>query len=175
MYTVTPQALFTSSFADRHDQVTTDACSSVPVHHIPSSNHPPVACFFISPFCLDSSKWLGQVYTQAEEGRIRGHFGRLFRARIASCLHRREPGQTVCRVIQPACTKAHLTRRLTNGASVRLRGTLTDSPGARQAKELKVAEAEVLGECDPEVRRCICDKPTHALMVCRRTRCKNKL
>ena len=41
--------------------------------------------------------------------------------------------------------------RLTNVASVRLCGDLVDSPGTGQAKELKVAEAEVLGECNPEV------------------------
>ena len=50
-----------------------------------------------------------------------------------------------------AGTEADIASRLTNGASVRLRGTLADSPGAGQAKELKVDEAEIMGECDPEV------------------------
>ncbi|KAI9064391.1 asparaginyl-tRNA synthetase [Trametes sanguinea] len=56
-----------------------------------------------------------------------------------------EPG------LQAVFTDVSLAKRLTNGASVRLRGTLKDSPGAGQAKELQVSEAEVLGECDPEV------------------------
>ncbi|KAI8998674.1 asparaginyl-tRNA synthetase [Trametes punicea] len=55
-----------------------------------------------------------------------------------------EPG------LQAVFTDVTLAKHLTNGASVRLRGTLTDSPGAGQAKELQVDEAEVLGECDPE-------------------------
>jgi hypothetical protein len=38
------------------------------------------------------------------------------------------------------------------GASVRLRGKLVESRGAGQAKELVVDTAEVIGECDPEVR-----------------------
>ena len=42
--------------------------------------------------------------------------------------------------------------RLTNGASVKLTGTLVESPGQGQAQELLVTEAQVLGECDPEVR-----------------------
>lgn len=46
---------------------------------------------------------------------------------------------------------------LTNGASVRVSGTLTDSRGAGQAKELHVSEVEVIGECDPEVRRRLID------------------
>ncbi|KAI0647011.1 asparaginyl-tRNA synthetase [Trametes meyenii] len=56
-----------------------------------------------------------------------------------------EPG------LQAVFTDVALAKHLTNGASVRLRGTLADSPGAGQAKELQVSEAEVLGECDPEV------------------------
>ncbi|KAI0637016.1 asparaginyl-tRNA synthetase [Trametes polyzona] len=55
-----------------------------------------------------------------------------------------EPG------LQAVFTDVTLAKHLTNGASVRLRGTLADSPGAGQAKELQVSEAEVLGECDPE-------------------------
>lgn len=41
--------------------------------------------------------------------------------------------------------------RLTNGASVRLTGKLTESPGAGQDHELQVDAVEVLGECDPDV------------------------
>ncbi|KAI0780982.1 asparaginyl-tRNA synthetase [Trametes elegans] len=55
-----------------------------------------------------------------------------------------EPG------LQAVFTDVTLAKHLTNGASVRLLGTLADSPGAGQAKELQVSEAEVLGECDPE-------------------------
>ncbi|KAI0362047.1 asparaginyl-tRNA synthetase [Trametes cingulata] len=55
-----------------------------------------------------------------------------------------EPG------LQAVFTDVTLAKHLTNGASVRLRGTLADSPGAGQEKELQVSEAEVLGECDPE-------------------------
>ncbi|OSD01558.1 asparaginyl-tRNA synthetase [Trametes coccinea BRFM310] len=55
-----------------------------------------------------------------------------------------EPG------LQAVFTDVGLAKQLTNGASVRLRGMLKDSPGAGQAKELQVSEAEVLGECDPE-------------------------
>lgn len=46
----------------------------------------------------------------------------------------------------PSCS-----RRLTNGASVRLGGVLADSPGKGQDKELRVEEAEILGACDPAV------------------------
>lgn len=42
---------------------------------------------------------------------------------------------------------------MTNGASVRLTGKLTESPGAGQSHELQVDALEVLGECDPEVSR----------------------
>ncbi|KAI0721138.1 hypothetical protein C8T65DRAFT_735619, partial [Cerioporus squamosus] len=52
--------------------------------------------------------------------------------------------------LQAVFTDVNLAKHLTNGATVRLRGTLADSPGAGQEKELKVSEAEVLGECDPE-------------------------
>ncbi|KAI0748077.1 asparaginyl-tRNA synthetase [Daedaleopsis nitida] len=52
--------------------------------------------------------------------------------------------------LQAVFADVNLAKQLTNGASVRLRGTLADSPGSGQAKELKVAEAEVLGDCDPE-------------------------
>ncbi|EJF65820.1 asparaginyl-tRNA synthetase [Dichomitus squalens LYAD-421 SS1] len=55
-----------------------------------------------------------------------------------------EPG------LQAVFTDINLAKQLTNGASVKLRGELVDSRGAGQAKELQVAEAEVLGECDPE-------------------------
>ena len=41
---------------------------------------------------------------------------------------------------------------LTNGASVRLSGRLTDSPGPKQANELQVDEVVVWGKCDPDVR-----------------------
>lgn len=41
--------------------------------------------------------------------------------------------------------------RLTNGASVRLTGKLTESPGAGQDHELQVDAVEVLGECDQDV------------------------
>jgi asparaginyl-tRNA synthetase len=40
---------------------------------------------------------------------------------------------------------------LTNGASVRLTGKLTESPGAGQKHELQVDAVDILGECDPEV------------------------
>ncbi|RDX56822.1 asparaginyl-tRNA synthetase [Lentinus brumalis] len=52
--------------------------------------------------------------------------------------------------LQAVFTDINLAKNLTNGASVRLQGTLADSPGAGQEKELKVSEVEVLGECDPE-------------------------
>lgn len=42
--------------------------------------------------------------------------------------------------------------RLTNGASVKLRGTLVQSQGAGQDKELQVEAVNVLGTCDPAVR-----------------------
>ncbi|TFL01528.1 hypothetical protein BDV98DRAFT_548024 [Pterulicium gracile] len=41
-------------------------------------------------------------------------------------------------------------QRLSNGTAVRLTGQLADSPGKGQAKELKVEQVQVLGECDPE-------------------------
>jgi hypothetical protein len=42
---------------------------------------------------------------------------------------------------------------LTNGASVRLTGALTPSPGPGQSRELVVEAMEILGACDPEVHR----------------------
>lgn len=44
---------------------------------------------------------------------------------------------------------------LTNGAAVRLTGTLTDSLGAGQAKELQVQAVDVVGECNPEVSQVV--------------------
>jgi len=41
---------------------------------------------------------------------------------------------------------------LTNGASVRLCGSLVKSLGRGQAFELQVEGVDVLGECDPKVR-----------------------
>ncbi|KAH9854186.1 asparaginyl-tRNA synthetase [Lenzites betulinus] len=52
--------------------------------------------------------------------------------------------------LQAVFTDVTLAKHLTNGASVRLSGRLTDSPGAGQAKELQVSQAELLGGCDPE-------------------------
>ncbi|OBZ67426.1 Asparagine--tRNA ligase [Grifola frondosa] len=54
------------------------------------------------------------------------------------------------RMGQAVFTNTELTKRLTNGASVRLSGRLTDSIGAGQDKELQVESVEILGECDPE-------------------------
>lgn len=42
--------------------------------------------------------------------------------------------------------------RLTNGACVRLHGTLTQSIGSGQDVELQVDQVELLGECNPDVR-----------------------
>ncbi|KAG8216894.1 hypothetical protein J3R82DRAFT_7164, partial [Butyriboletus roseoflavus] len=39
---------------------------------------------------------------------------------------------------------------LTNGASVRMAGTIMASPGAGQAQELQVDSLEILGECNPD-------------------------
>jgi asparaginyl-tRNA synthetase len=44
-------------------------------------------------------------------------------------------------------------KRLTNGASVRLTGVLTPSPGPGQESELLAEAVEVLGPCDPEVHQ----------------------
>ena len=41
---------------------------------------------------------------------------------------------------------------LTNGCAVKLTGVLADSIGPGQDKELRVHAAEVVGECDPDVR-----------------------
>lgn len=40
---------------------------------------------------------------------------------------------------------------LTNGASVRMSGSIVTSPGAGQAQELQVDSLEILGECNPDV------------------------
>ncbi|TFK46800.1 asparaginyl-tRNA synthetase [Heliocybe sulcata] len=53
--------------------------------------------------------------------------------------------------LQAVFLNTDLAKRLTNGCSVRLTGKLCTSPGAGQAKELQVEEAEVVGECDPEL------------------------
>ncbi|KAJ7590730.1 hypothetical protein C8J56DRAFT_1134422, partial [Mycena floridula] len=52
--------------------------------------------------------------------------------------------------IQAVFGDTALAKNLTNGASVRLTGRLTESIGPGQAKELQVVDAEVLGPCDPE-------------------------
>ncbi|KAH9946149.1 asparaginyl-tRNA synthetase [Epithele typhae] len=52
--------------------------------------------------------------------------------------------------LQAVFSNTDLAKLLSNGASVRLRGVLTNSIGAGQAKELKVEAAEVFGDCDPE-------------------------
>ena len=41
---------------------------------------------------------------------------------------------------------------MANGASVRMFGSLVDSRGKGQEKELQVDTIAVLGECDPKVR-----------------------
>ncbi|KAJ6610227.1 asparaginyl-tRNA synthetase [Mycena sp. CBHHK59/15] len=41
-------------------------------------------------------------------------------------------------------------KEITNGTSVRLRGSIIKSPGAGQDKELQVEEVEILGACDPD-------------------------
>ena len=46
---------------------------------------------------------------------------------------------------------AHKPFSLTNGASVRMSGTIVASPGAGQAQELQVDSLEILGECNPDV------------------------
>lgn len=51
---------------------------------------------------------------------------------------------------------AYRSFSLTNGASVRMTGTIVASPGAGQAQELKVDSLEILGECNPDVSfRCL--------------------
>lgn len=40
---------------------------------------------------------------------------------------------------------------MTNGASVRLVGSVVESPGKGQMREFVVEDAKLLGECDPEV------------------------
>ncbi|TFK68359.1 asparaginyl-tRNA synthetase, partial [Pluteus cervinus] len=46
--------------------------------------------------------------------------------------------------------KGELAKGLTNGASVRLVGSLVESPGKGQDKEFLVEDVSVLGSCDPE-------------------------
>lgn len=41
-----------------------------------------------------------------------------------------------------------MMRRCTVGGSVKMVGTLQDSPGSKQAKELRVTKLELLGSCD---------------------------
>lgn len=44
-----------------------------------------------------------------------------------------------------------LVYRLTVGSSVRMRGTLVDSPSKGQSKEFRAASVELVGESDAEV------------------------
>ncbi|KAH0826658.1 hypothetical protein J3R83DRAFT_5044 [Lanmaoa asiatica] len=50
----------------------------------------------------------------------------------------------------PSVFDAHELFSLTNGASVRMTGTIVVSPGAGQAQELQVDSLEILGECNPD-------------------------
>ena len=50
-----------------------------------------------------------------------------------------------------AFVDAYKSLSLTNGASVRMTGTVVASPGAGQAQELQVDALEILGECNPDV------------------------
>ncbi|PSR70746.1 hypothetical protein PHLCEN_2v13366 [Hermanssonia centrifuga] len=51
--------------------------------------------------------------------------------------------------LQAVFTNVDLAKGLTNGASVSLSGTLLESPGAGQDKELVVQAVDVIGECEP--------------------------
>ncbi|KAH9946855.1 hypothetical protein B0H21DRAFT_790666 [Amylocystis lapponica] len=51
--------------------------------------------------------------------------------------------------LQAVFAQADLAKGLENGASVRLAGLLTESPGVGQDKELRVDSVKVLGDCDP--------------------------
>ncbi|TDL18793.1 asparaginyl-tRNA synthetase [Rickenella mellea] len=53
--------------------------------------------------------------------------------------------------LQAVLTDRTMASKLVNGASVRLLGQLSRSPGPAQEKELQVTEVEVLGECDPDL------------------------
>jgi len=52
--------------------------------------------------------------------------------------------------LQAVFSDPGLAKGLTNGASLRLTGKLTESPGAGQTHELQVDAVDLLGECDPE-------------------------
>ncbi|KAH7926152.1 asparaginyl-tRNA synthetase [Leucogyrophana mollusca] len=52
--------------------------------------------------------------------------------------------------MQAVLSNTNIPKNLTNGASVRLGGTLVKSLGAGQAQELRVDTVDVLGDCDPE-------------------------
>jgi asparaginyl-tRNA synthetase len=53
-------------------------------------------------------------------------------------------------VLQPESVTPETLKRLTTGASISVQGTIIPSLGKGQRVELKVAELEVLGDCDPE-------------------------
>ncbi|EGO03611.1 hypothetical protein SERLA73DRAFT_175149 [Serpula lacrymans var. lacrymans S7.3] len=52
--------------------------------------------------------------------------------------------------LQAVLSTSKIPKNLTNGASVRLNGTLVKSRGSGQERELQVDTVEVIGECDPE-------------------------
>jgi len=54
------------------------------------------------------------------------------------------------RGLQAVFKPERLPQDATSGASIRLVGSLIDSPGRGQAKEFQVEEAEIVGVCDPE-------------------------
>ncbi|THH08290.1 hypothetical protein EW146_g9043 [Bondarzewia mesenterica] len=56
---------------------------------------------------------------------------------------------TSAQSLQAVFTNPSLASGLTNGASVRLTGRLSESPGAGQEKELQVESLDILGTCDP--------------------------
>ena len=97
---------------------------------------------------------MGQIGSGPKEGRVR-HDSRRYDSEGASS---RFPKPDGCKgVSMPTLlrqnTDVFFPISLTNGASVSLKGALTQSPGPGQNKELVAETVEVLGACDPEVHR----------------------
>lgn len=98
---------------------------------------------------------MGQVDPIPKEDCIRGDSRRLNSEISSSGFPKpdRCKGVGTLVILHRTVTYLFFFKRLTNGASVRLTGVLTPSPGPGQESELLAEAVEVLGPCDPEVHQ----------------------
>jgi hypothetical protein len=97
---------------------------------------------------------MGQIGPTPKEGRVCDDSRRHDPERSSSGFSRPDTGKGVSALVPFRWnTDVFSPNSLTNGSSVRLRGTLTSSPGPGQDSELLAEAMEVLGVCNPEVHK----------------------